>query len=146
MISVVSAPFDMPAPPVIARDSVLPPADMLSKLQANPKPIVAIAALVVLLVIAVVSVSALKPKKSQRTAGDQPNLLPPNEYPQLPASSAMQSAMQETTPYEEDMVELPKRPIRLPPQATTPEREQAIATVEQRPDAAVRVVRTWLRS
>jgi flagellar M-ring protein FliF len=54
--------------------------------------------------------------------------------------------MQETTPYEEDMVELPKRPIRLPPQATTPEREQAIATVEQRPDAAVRVVRTWLRS
>jgi flagellar M-ring protein FliF len=146
MISVVSAPFDMPAPPVVARDSVLPPPDMLSKLLANPKPIVAIAALVVLLVIAVVSVSALKPKKSQRTAGDQPNLLPPNEYPQLPASSAMQSAMQETNPYDEEMPELPKRPVRLPPQATTPEREQAIATVEQRPDAAVRVVRTWLRS
>jgi flagellar M-ring protein FliF len=143
MISVVSAPFDMPAPPVIARDSVLPPQDMLSKLQANPKPIVAIAALVVLLVIAVVSVSALKPRKSPQTASDPLALLPPpNGYPELPASTAMQDA----TPYEEEFVEPPKRPVRLPPMATTPERDQAIATVEQRPDAAVRVVRGWLRS
>ena len=144
MISVVSAPFDIPALPVVARDTVLPPQDIVAKLQANPKPVVAIAALVVLLVIALVSVSALKPKKSERMAGDQPNLLPPpNGYPELPASSAMQSAMQE---YEEEAIELPKRPIRLPPPATTPEREQAIATVEQRPDAAVRVVRSWLRA
>jgi flagellar M-ring protein FliF len=143
MISVVSAPFDMPAPPVMARDSVLPPPDLLAKLQANSKPIVAIAALVVLLVITLVSVSALKPKKSPATASDQPNLLPPpNGYPELPASPAMQ----DVTPYEEEFVEPPKRPVRLPPMATTPEREQAIATVEQRPDAAVRVVRGWLRS
>jgi flagellar M-ring protein FliF len=35
--------------------------------------------------------------------------------------------------------------IKLPPIPTTPEREQAIATVEQRPDAALRVTRQWLR-
>jgi flagellar M-ring protein FliF len=44
-------------------------------------------------------------------------------------------------PYLEEQ----RRAVRLPPPPTTPEREQAIATVEQRPDAAVRVVRNWLR-
>jgi flagellar M-ring protein FliF len=39
-----------------------------------------------------------------------------------------------------------RRPIVLPPAATNTEREQALATVEQRPDAAVRVVRNWIRS
>jgi flagellar M-ring protein FliF len=38
-----------------------------------------------------------------------------------------------------------RTPIKLPPMSTTPEREQAIATVEQRPDAALRVTRHWLR-
>ncbi len=146
MISVVSAPFDIPAP-IVPRDSVLPPQDIVAKLQANPKPVVAIAALVVLMVIALVSVSALKPKKSKAVAGDAPNLLPPaSGYPELPASSQMQSAMPGMNPYEDEELEEPKRPVRLPPPATTPEREQAMATVDQRPDAAVRVMRGWLRS
>ncbi len=146
MISVVSAPFDMPAP-IVERDTVLPPQDIVAKLQANPKPVVAIAALVVLLVIALVSVSALKPKKSQALAAGAPNLLPPNSgYPELPASSQMQQAMQGMNEYDQEELEEPKRPVRLPPPPTTPEREQAMATVDQRPDAAVRVMRGWLRT
>jgi flagellar M-ring protein FliF len=39
-----------------------------------------------------------------------------------------------------------RRQIVLPPTVTTPEREQAIATVEQRGDAALRVTRGWLRT
>jgi flagellar M-ring protein FliF len=46
----------------------------------------------------------------------------------------------------EDALEAAKRPIKLPAPATSVEREQAIATVEQRPDAALRVTRAWLRS
>ena len=146
MISVVSAPFDIPAP-IVQRDSVLPPQDVVAKLQANPKPVVAIAALIVLLVIALVSVSALKPRKSTAIAGAAPNLLlPAAGYPELPASSQMQSAMQGLNQFEEEELEEPKRPVRLPPPPTTPEREQAMATVDQRPDAAVRVMRGWLRS
>ncbi len=145
MISVVSAPFDIPAP-IVQRDSVLPPQDIVSKLQANPKPIVAIASLVVLLVIALVTVSALKPKKGKELASGAPNTLPPGSgYPELPASAQMQSAMQGTDEYEEELDE-PRRQVKLPPPPTTPEREQAMATVDQRPDAAVRVMRGWLRS
>lgn len=146
MISVVSAPFDMPTP-IVQRDTVVPPQDIVAKLQANPKPVVAIAALVVLLVIALVSVSALKPKKSQAMAGGAPNMLPPGSgYPELAASSQMQQAMQGMNAYDEQELEEPKRPVRLPPPPTTAEREQAMATVDQRPDAAVRVMRGWLRS
>ena len=89
----------------------------------------------------------VKPKKSTAVAAGAPNLLPPTSgYPELPASSQMQSAMQGMNNYDEEELEEPKRPIRLPPPPTTPEREQAMATVDQRPDAAVRVMRGWLRS
>lgn len=145
MISVVSAPFDIPAP-VVAHDTVVPPQDMVSKLQANPKPIVAIASLIVLLVIALTTVSALKPKKSAALAPAMSNvLLPGTMYPELPASTQMRSAMQGMNDYDEQ-IEEPRRQVKLPPPPTTPEREQAMATVDQRPDAAVRVMRGWLRT
>jgi flagellar M-ring protein FliF len=63
----------------------------------------------------------------------------------------MQQAMEDMQALAEDAYEEQEeleeqRPaVRLPPLPTTPEREQAIATVEQRPEAALRVVRTWLR-
>jgi flagellar M-ring protein FliF len=63
-----------------------------------------------------------------------------------PAPIALNSgAMREPEP-EQDALSAPRKPVVLPPPATTPEREQAMATVEQRPDAAVRVMRTWLRN
>jgi len=146
MISVVSAPFDIPAPPVVKQDSVVAP-DMIARLQTNPKPIVAIAALVVLLIIALVTLSALKPKKNAATADAQRTLAPPGGYPELPASSQMQAAMQAAAELEQAQLQQDeRRPVILPPPVTTPEREQAVATVEQRPDAALRVTRAWLRT
>jgi flagellar M-ring protein FliF len=146
MISVLSAPFDVPAPLIVKKDSV-PAPDLIARLQTNPKPTVAIAALVVLLIIALVALSALKPKKSAQTAADNGSrTLPPgNGYPELPASSQMQAAMNQAAEMEQLAGE-ERRQVVLPPPVTTQEREQAIATVDQRPDAAIRVTRSWLRT
>ncbi len=153
MISVVSAPFDMPVPVVARSDSADAPKDIIGKIQANPKPVVALAALVVLLIVALTAVFALRPKKSKQIAAPAaPDALPGTpQYAELPASTQMQQAMDdmqalaESVDDEEPYLEEQRRAVRLPPPPTTPEREQAIATVEQRPDAAVRVVRNWLR-
>jgi flagellar M-ring protein FliF len=148
VLSVVSAPFDMPAPVVVSTDSVATP-DMMTRIQTNPKPVVAIAALVVLLVVAVLSLSALKPKKGAAPqAADTRTLQAPAGYPELPASSQMQAAMMQNMNdmQHQQQMEEQRRPVILPPTITTPEREQAIATVEQRPDAAIRVTRSWLRT
>lgn len=153
MISVVSAPFDMPVA-VTATDSV-PAPDMIARLQANPKPVVAIAALVVLLVLAIVAMGALKPKKgAPTTATANRSLAAPAGYPELPSSASMQAALETARENARIQMEIDqlqaqaeeRRPVMLPPVPTTAEREQAIATVDQRPDAALRVVRSWLRT
>lgn len=146
MISVVSAPFDIPAVPAVKHDT-LPTPDMIARIQTNPKPLVAIAALVVLLIVALVALSALKPKKQPQIAGNERQALAPTQgFPELPASAAMQAAMQEAADVEQQQLAERKRPVILPPPATTPEREQAMATVDQRLDAATRVTRGWLQS
>lgn len=154
MISVVSAPFDMPVPVVSRSDSADVPKDIIGKIQANPKPVVALAALVVLLIVALTAVFVLRPKKSKAIAAPAvPDALPgAPQYAELPASTQMQQAMDDMQALaesadddDEPYLEEQRRAVRLPPPPTTPEREQAIATVEQRPDAAVRVVRNWLR-
>lgn len=158
-ITVQSAAFDF-SPPVasLAAGAAAPaPADSvtgleatLTKLSAHSKPIIALAALVVLLIVAVVSVLALRPKKNK--AQEVAALPARTGYPELPASAPMQAALQAGYDGSEDpeaaqayALEEQRKPVILPPPPTTPEREQAIATVEQRPDAAVRVVRNWLR-
>lgn len=154
MISVVSAPFDMPTPVMQRADTAVAPQDLIGKIQANPKPVVALAALVVLLVLGLAAVFLLRPKKPKQVAAPaQPDALPAAPgYAELPASTQMQMAMQgmpgmaaDADGSEPEEVEERRAPIKLPPVPTTPEREQAIATVEQRPDAALRVTRQWLR-
>lgn len=146
MISVVSAPFDIPVIPIVKRDTA-PTPDMMARIQTNPKPLVAIAALVVLLIVALVALSALKPKKQPKFAAtEQPALAPTTGYPELPASSPMQAAIQAAEDLELQQQAERKRQIVLPPPATTPEREQAMATVDQRLEAATRVTRGWLQS
>ena len=151
LISVVSAPFDIPAPVVVKADTAAVVTGFVEKLQANPKPVVAIAALVVLLIIAVLTLLALRPKKK----GQQDALPMPQGYPELPPSSQMQQAMQaaiesgmssnDQAAYQNQLLEEQRRHVVLPPPPTTPERDQAMATVDQRPDAALRVTRAWLR-
>jgi flagellar M-ring protein FliF len=156
MISVVSAPFDMPQLSVAVADSVTAPTDLITQIQANPKPVIALAALVVLLIIGLAAVFLLRPGKSkQLNAGVAPDALPPApQYAELPASTQMQTALQGVQQLPEytgepidqmAALEEQRRQIVLPPPPTTPEREQAIATVDQRPEAALRVTRNWLR-
>ncbi|MBL0938527.1 MAG: flagellar M-ring protein FliF [Gemmatimonadaceae bacterium] len=154
MVSVVSAPFDMPKPVVAKADTTPVPQDMIGRIQSNPKPVVAIAAIVALMIVALVMVFVLRPKKSKQIAAAQTNALAAGtQYAELPASAQMQAALQsgahsmeqEEMIDEAALLEEQRRAIRLPPPPTTPEREQAIATVEQRPDAALRVTRNWLR-
>jgi flagellar M-ring protein FliF len=199
VVSVVSAPFDMPAP--IVRDSVPAPQDFVSQLQANPKPVVAVAALVVLLVFGLVVMRMLRgrpalpagtaaaaiaegsaalalppaptydafqvpadPAALAAVAGQMPAFPQPSAMapPQLgagtggfpgfpgmegaPAPEWMDAAQQGGSAAMPAPPPMPRQPLVLPPQASTPERDQAIATIEQRPDAAIRVIRSWLRS
>jgi flagellar M-ring protein FliF len=143
-MSVVSAPFDLPIMDAPVTDSIVEPT-VVTQVMNNPKPVITIAALVVLLVVTLVMVKALR-------APTPPALPPVAETPALPASTmpmqtaALTSGATTAEQDEAEAIEAAKRPVKLPPPATTPEREQAIATVEQRPDAAVRVTRAWLRS
>ncbi|MEP6833508.1 MAG: flagellar basal-body MS-ring/collar protein FliF [Gemmatimonas sp.] len=151
MISVVSAPFNMP-PADVARDTSVKQS-FLTRVENNPKPYVWVSALVGLLVLAVVMVIALKPKKASASAA-QSQLGAASSYPELPASTHMASAMQaqqhqhllQQSHEEFGGIEQAPRQVVLPAIAVSPEREQAIATVDQRPDAAVRVTRNWLRA
>lgn len=140
MLSVVSAPFDMPVLVAQAVDT-LPTPTMVSRVMSNPKPIVSIVAIVALFVFGLLTLRALKPKGQPAS---RQALAPAPSYPELPPSSQMANAMH--TQQHEQYVEDTRKPVMLPPPATSPEREQAIATVEQRPDAAIRVARGWLRS
>ncbi len=135
-VSVVSAPFDLPVIAARAVDT-LPTPDMMTRVMDNPKPVITIAALTVLLILTLVLVRALRPAPAPAThavLAAAPALAP-----------ALSSGRREPEPEPEDLIAARKAVV-LPPPATTPEREQAMATVEQRPDAAVRVMRSWLRS
>jgi flagellar M-ring protein FliF len=105
----------------------------------------------VLLVLGLVAVFMLKPKKPSKqellaAAEQNAALAQAPGYAELPASTEMQLAMANDEAFNQQAaLDAQRRTIVLPPPPTTPEREQAIATVEQRPEAAVRVVRSWLR-
>ncbi len=154
MVSVVSAPFDIPVA-IVANDSIVTPG-LLDKLTANAKPIVALASLMVLLLVAIVTLSALKSGK--KSANEQALLQTSPAYAELPASTSMKNAVEQAREQAQMQAQMhaefdqlqshsgERRGVVLPPLSTTPEREQAIATIDQRPDAAVRVTRNMLRT
>ncbi len=165
VISVVSAPFYMPPPPVKAEPAPVVP--ITKQLLANPKPVVTVAALVVVLIIAVLMLGALRQKQPAPSQQAQAALPAGSRYAELPASSQMNGAMQQAlqngmsynngslnSGYEQSEQQQQqqqphieeRRVVHLPPPVTTEEREQAMATVEQRPEAAIRVSKAWLRA
>lgn len=167
VVSVLSAPFNMPVFEPAVIDS-LPAPDMVTKVLTNPKPVVAVAALIVLLILALVMLKALKPtplppeQSTAALAAGQAGSSQGGLAPAL-ASGATQGAMAPgapngppslvpTAPGAANAPAAPGAPedqrkqVVLPPPSTTEEREQALAMVEQRPEAAVRVTRNWLHS
>ena len=136
-ISVVSAPFDMPVFTPRVVDS-LPTPDMMSRVMDNPKPVITIAALIVLTILTLVIVRALRPVPAPVAAAVI--------APAAPAAPALNAGTQRERELEPELIVAERKPVVLPPPTITPEREQAMATVDQRPDAAVRVTRTWLRN
>ena len=66
----------------------------------------------------------------------------------MSAAMQMQQAQfqQQQQQDEYAAIEQAPRQVVLPALEISPEREQAMATVDQRPDAAVRVTRNWLRA
>jgi flagellar M-ring protein FliF len=157
VISVVSAPFYMPPPPPKA-DS-LPTPTLVNKLLANPKPMISIAALLVVLIVSVLVLGALRTKKPVLSAETQAAMARTAGYAELPAGAQMSDAMhqalssgansmsqEEREAQSEFLPNGERRPVVLPPPVMDEAREQAMATVEQRPDAAIRVVKAWLRA
>lgn len=147
VVSVVSAPFYMPPPPVKAEP--VAPLPLTKQLLANPKPVVSIAALVVVLIIAVLMLGALRQTKPALNAQTKGTLPSSRDYAQLPASSQQyqNTLPSQTGEYDaQHAAHFERAPVILPPPATTEEREQAMATVQQRPEAAIRVSKAWLRA
>ena len=142
MLSVVNTTFDEPV--VVARHDTVPTASLVSKLQANPKLPVGVVALVVMLIMAVVVIGALKPPKPTPAQLQQQKLQAAQTFAELPPASAM-PALQQLPANMYNSLE-PQRQVVLPAMNTSEEREQAIATVNQRPEAAVRVTKSWLRA
>jgi flagellar M-ring protein FliF len=151
VLTVRAATFHVPAL-VQTHDSIVTPT-LLSKLQNNPKPPLTIGAMMVVLVVAVMMMLALKPKKVALEAAKTPLSAGQPQYADLPPGQQhfqqelqlqQQRALSGQT--EDDYGgEAPEQRIKLGKVATSAEREQAIATVEQRPEAAIRVTRNWLR-
>lgn len=168
VVSVVSAPFDLPAPLMVRDAAPPPPGDLVSRLQENPKPVVAVVALLVLLVLGLVVTRTLRgtPKREvARVAAPaaalalpsaapdarpvtEPALEAPEMMPQLaagPAEGGEERAQQAFPAVEAAPAKRPALPP-PPPPASTPERDQALSLIESRPDAAVRVIRNWLHN
>lgn len=146
IVSVVSAPFTMPELPVVT-DSAAPPPTLLAKVQQVEKPLITLVACLTALVIAVLTLKALKPPAT-------PALTAGTVATALPAATARDGyALPDPSSDVADAPALANgvdgsadgAAILLPPTTVNPLREQAVATVDQRPGAAVKALRSWLR-
>ncbi|MDQ6612960.1 MAG: flagellar M-ring protein FliF, partial [Gemmatimonadota bacterium] len=141
LLSVVNTTFDEPV--TIARHDTIPTPSLLAKLESTPKLVIGVGALVVMLVLATVMIGALKPVKPTK-AQEKQQLQAASQYAELAPPAAM-TAVQQSPANTYAQLE-PGRQVVLPAMATSEEREQVIATVNQRPDAAARVTKSWLRA
>ncbi|MCU0634959.1 MAG: hypothetical protein MUE41_08805 [Gemmatimonadaceae bacterium] len=143
VVTVVSAPFSMPVLPA-ASDTTTPAPTLLAKVQQVEKPLITLIACVTALLIAVLTLKALKPAPPPpAVAAAASNALPAGasggELAQLASGAEPTDEMAAVAAAPE------APPVLLPPTQINPLREQAIATVDQRPGAAVKVLRNWLR-
>jgi flagellar M-ring protein FliF len=146
-LSVVNVAFD--GAPVVTVDSL--PTDVWSRIGQAQKPIVTGGALLAILVVAMLTMRSLKPARPALdpaltlAAGQAPNAA-------LPALAAGSATTEETLAQiaGESQPQIliagpePREPIVLR-EVANPVRDQVVAIIQQRPEAATRVVRNWLK-
>jgi flagellar M-ring protein FliF len=139
VVSVVNTTFESALP--VRAEPVAKP-DSWTRVQSVQKPLIAGAALLVLMIVALVAIRSLKPARSataELRASATATALPP---------ASQQYASLAPLHYEDEQPELAapaKRRIILPPMPESPIRDQVLATVDQRPEVAVRVIKNWLK-
>ena len=151
-LSVVNVAFDAAVP--AAADSV--PQDVWTKVATVQKPLVAGAGLLAVLVVAVLTMRAMRPAKAAPAPAPPQQLAAVSAGPYALAAGAAEALsegqrQQVLVAGEEgqrqQVLIAPSNigaPIVLHEQAN-PVRDQVVAIIEQRPEAATRVVRNWLK-
>jgi flagellar M-ring protein FliF len=128
VLSVVNVSFDTGLP--AAGDS-LPTPTLLERVQTHQKPLLTGFALLLMAVVALSAIRAMKPPKPVPALAAAPD----------PALAALAEP--------QDQVILVAAPEATEPvilqEIANPVRDQVIATVEQRPEASTRVIRSWLK-
>jgi flagellar M-ring protein FliF len=127
VLSVVNVSFDEALPTV--QDSV-PTPTLIERVQGNQKTLLAGFAFLLMAAVAFAAIRALKPLAA-------------------PAQLSAPAQSMASLPEHHDQVILVAPPVSSEPiilqEISNPIREQVLATVEQRPEASARVVRSWLR-
>jgi flagellar M-ring protein FliF len=142
VVSVVSAPFTVPALPAVG-DSVIAPPTIVARVQQFEKPLITLLACATALIIAVLTLKALKaPAPAALASGSATAALTAGGSND---NMALRDPMSDVADSDSVLTPAEEQPILLPPTTINPLREQAIATVDQRPGAAVKALRSWLR-
>jgi flagellar M-ring protein FliF len=151
-LSVVNVAFD--ATPLVPADSL--PNDVWTKIGQAQKPIATGAGLLAVLVVAVLTMRAMRPAKAAPAPAPPQQLAAVSAGPYALAAGAAEALsegqrQQVLVAGEEgqrqQVLIAPSNigaPIVLHEQAN-PVRDQVVAIIEQRPEAATRVVRNWLK-
>lgn len=147
-LSVVNVAFD--GAPVAVADTV--PQDVWGKVAQVQKPLITGGALLVILVVAVLTMRALRPARpaldpalARVAAGAATPALAAGAAP-LTADAARALGSGEGERQQQVVIAGPEahEPIVLR-EVANPVRDQVVAIIEQRPEAATRVVRNWLK-
>jgi flagellar M-ring protein FliF len=148
-LSVVNVAFDAAVP--AAADSV--PQDLWTKVATVQKPLVAGAGLLAVMVVALLTMRAMRPAQGApavpqlAAAGAGPYALPAGAGESLPDGQRQQVLVPGEEGQRQQVLIASANtgsPIVLHEQAN-PVRDQVVAIIEQRPEAATRVVRHWLK-
>jgi flagellar M-ring protein FliF len=128
VVSVVSVPFTIPPPPVAEPETKT---NVLTRVREYEKPVLNVVALALAFVIALLALRSLKsPEPEALERG--------TEHAALPAPAATTAAG-----------ELPRAPERAIPErpisASAVIRDRVVATVEEQPEVAARLLRSWMK-
>jgi len=150
-LSVVNTAFDGMTPPGA---ETLEQPDLWTRIGQAQKPLATALALVALLVVAGVTMRALKPAKAAEPATAESMAALPagthtTEHPVLAAveGGSTPIALPEGDGHQQILIAGPatsSEPMVLR-EIANPVRDQVVAIIDQRPEAATRIVRAWLK-